>query len=131
MPPSAPSSSAARAGGSPHAQLVTDPKRQRQILIAMCAALVAVVASVSGLNVAQQHLALDLGASQNELLWIINGYTMTLAALLLPVGAIGDRWGRKPVLLGGLVLFVGANVLGGLAPNTEVLLVARVLAGVA
>lgn len=131
MPPSAPSSSAARAGGSPHAQLVTDPKRQRQILIAMCAALVAVVASVSGLNVAQQELAIDLGASQNELLWIINGYTMALAALLLPIGAVGDRWGRKPVLIVGLVVFVAASVLGGLAPNTDVLLVARILAGVA
>jgi len=118
---------------SPHhlSELVTDPRRQRQILIAMCAALIAVVASVSGLNVAQQDLALDLGASQNQLLWVINGYTMALAALLLPVGAIGDRWGRKPVLLSGLTLFVAANVLAGLAPTTGVLLVARVLAGIA
>lgn len=114
-----------------HAELVTDPRRQRQILVAMCSALVAVVASVSGLNVAQQDLAIDLGASQTELLWIINGYTMALAALLLPIGAIGDRWGRKPVLLVGLGLFVGANVLAGLASTTGVLLTARVLAGVA
>ncbi len=114
-----------------HAELVTDPKRQRLILIAMCSALVAVVASVSGLNVAQQDLAIDLGASQSQLLWVINGYTMTLAALLLPIGAIGDRWGRKPVLLCGLVLFIAANGLGALASTTEVLLVARILAGVA
>lgn len=79
-------------------ELVTDPKRQRQILIAMCGALIVVVVSVSGLNVAQQDLALDLGASQNQLLWIINGYTMALAALLLPIGALGDRLGRKPIL---------------------------------
>ena len=64
----------------------------------MCTALIAVIASVSGLNVAQQDLALDLGASQGQLLWVINGYTMALAALLLPIGAIGDRWGRKPIL---------------------------------
>ena len=128
MPPS-PTPSAVAHGA--HHQPITDPKRLRLILIAMCSALVAVVASVSGLNVAQQHLALDLGASQNELLWIINGYTMALAALLLPIGAVGDRWGRKPVLLGGLVLFMGANVLGGLASSTEVLLVARIMAGVA
>ncbi len=117
--------------GPEHHALVTDPRRQRQILIAMCGALIAVVASVSGLNVAQQDLALDLGASQNDLLWIINGYTMALAALLLPVGAVGDRWGRKPVLLAGLALFVVANLLGGLAGTTGVLLVARILAGVA
>jgi MFS family permease len=42
---------------------------------------------------------------------VINGYTMALAALLLPIGAIGDRWGRKPILLGGLVLFAAANTL--------------------
>ena len=79
----------------PAEDLITDPKRQRWILIAMIVALVAVIASVSGLNVAQQDLALDLGASQSQLLWVINGYTIALAALLLPIGAIGDRWGRK------------------------------------
>ena len=112
-------------------EIITDPRRQRRILIAMCTALIAVVASVSGLNVAQQDLAIDLGASQGQLLWIINGYTMALAALLLPIGAIGDRWGRKPILLGGLVLFAGANVLAGSAGSVDVLLVARILAGVA
>lgn len=117
--------------GPAHHDLVTDPRRQRQILIAMCGALVAVVASVSGLNVAQQDLAIDLGASQTDLLWIINGYTMAMAALLLPVGAIGDRWGRKPILLAGLVLFAVANVLGGLAGTVTVLMASRVLAGVA
>ena len=88
-------------------EIVTDPRRQRRILIAMCTALIAVIASVSGLNVAQQDLALDLGASQGQLLWVINGYTMALAALLLPIGAIGDRWGRKPILVGGLVAVHG------------------------
>ncbi len=114
----------------PHGEIVTDPRRQRRILIAMCAALIAVVASVSGLNVAQQDLAIDLGASQSQLLWIINGYTMALAALLLPIGAIGDRWGRKPILLGGLVVFMAANGMAGFAGSVEILLVARVLAGV-
>jgi EmrB/QacA subfamily drug resistance transporter len=112
-------------------EVVTDPRRQRQILIAMCTALIAVVASVSGLNVAQQTLAVELGASQGQLLWIINGYTLALAALLMPIGAIGDRWGRKPILLGGLVLFVGANAMAGFAGSVEVLLIARILAGVA
>ena len=100
------------------ADLVTDPRRQRQILIAMCTALIAVVASVSGLNVAQQDLALDLGASQGQLLWVINGYTMALAALLLPIGAIGDRWGRKPVLVVGPRRCSScANVMAGLATD--------------
>jgi len=97
----------------------------------MCTALVAVIASVSGLNVAQQDLALDLGASQGQLLWVINGYTMALAALLLPIGAIGDRWGRKPILVAGLALFMGANTLAGFSTTVDMLLIARVLAGVA
>ena len=83
---------------TPDVDDIPDARHRRLILIAMCTALVAVVASVSGLNVAQQQLATDLGATQSQLLWMINGYTIALAALLLPIGAIGDRWGRKHVL---------------------------------
>lgn len=106
------------------------PRQRRMVLATMCTALVAVVASVSGLNVAQGQLAVDLGASQGELLWVINGYTIALAALLLPIGAVGDRWGRKPVLLGGLALFVGAAAGGALATTVTQLLVMRVLGGI-
>ncbi|MHB1137666.1 MAG: MFS transporter [Microthrixaceae bacterium] len=109
---------------------VLDPRRRTQILVAMCVALIAVVASVSGLNVAQQPLAVDLGASQGDLLWIINGYTIALAALLMPIGAIGDRWGRKKVLVGGLVLFVVANLAAVVAGTVTQLLIARIAAGV-
>jgi EmrB/QacA subfamily drug resistance transporter len=109
---------------------VADPRQRRMILIAMCTALIAVIASVSGLNVAQQQLAADLGATQSQLLWVINGYTIALAALLLPVGAIGDRWGRKHVLLGGLGVFAVANVLASMATSPEQLIAFRVLAGV-
>lgn len=109
---------------------VDDAGRRRLILIAMCTALVAVVASVSGLNVAQQQLAVDLGASQSQLLWVINGYTIALAALLMPVGAIGDRYGRKKVLVSGLVLFVVANLVAAFAGSVDVLLVSRIAAGI-
>ncbi|MEO6571540.1 MAG: MFS transporter, partial [Ilumatobacteraceae bacterium] len=109
--------------------VTTDPRQQRNILIAMCTALIAVIASVSGLNVAQQDLALDLGASQNAVLWIINAYTVALAALLLPIGAVGDRWGRKPVLLTGLMVFGVASLGAALAPNVPMMIVARVAAG--
>lgn len=110
--------------------VVDDPSRRRIILAAMCIALVAVVASVSGLNVAQQALALDLGASQSQLLWVINGYTLALAALLMPVGAIGDRWGRKPILMAGLVVFIVANFSSAFAGSVDVLIALRILAGV-
>ncbi len=114
----------------PAEDLVTDGKRQRRILIAMIVSLIAVIASVSGLNVAQQDLAIDLGASQGQLLWVINGYTIALAALLLPIGAVGDRWGRKHILLAGLTVFALANIGAAMSTTVEMLLVARVIAGV-
>src|SRR3546814_6241531 len=101
------------------------------VLAAMCTALVAVVASVSGLNVAQQALAESLGATQSQLLWIIIGYPVALAALLMPVGAIADRCGRKPILLGGLALFAVTNVASALATSATTLIGLRVVAGLA
>ncbi|MFE6612057.1 MFS transporter [Amycolatopsis sp. NPDC057786] len=107
-----------------------DARRLRAILIAVSIALMAVIASVSGLNVAQTHLAVEFGASQNTILWIINSYTLALAALLLPLGAVSDRLGRKPMLITGLGVFGAATVIAGLAPSAEVMLAARVTSGV-
>jgi predicted MFS family arabinose efflux permease len=109
---------------------VPDARQRRTILVAVCIALMAVIASVSGLNVAQPDLAVAFGASQSTILWIINIYTLSLAALLLPLGAIGDRWGRKPMLLVGLTIFGVASAAAGLAPSTEVMLAARLFSGV-
>lgn len=110
--------------------IIDDPRRRRTILWAVCIALMAVVASVSGLNVAQPQLATTFDASQGEVLWMINVYTLTLAALLLPLGALGDRRGRKPVFVAGLVVFGVANVAAAVAPVIEIMLLARFLSGV-
>lgn len=117
-------------GRAPADPIIDDPKRRRSILLAVCIALMAVIAAVSGLNVAQPQMALALDGSQGDVLWIINIYAITLAALLLPLGAVGDRWGRKPVLLIGLVLFGVANVASGLAGSVPMMLGARLLAGI-
>lgn len=109
---------------------INDPRQRRTILIGVCISLMAVIASVSGLNVAQPQLALALDASQSGVLWMINIYTITMAALLLPLGAVGDRWGRKPVLIAGLIVFGIASAAAGLATSTESMLVARFLCGV-
>ncbi|MEU8946902.1 MFS transporter [Streptomyces sp. NPDC048489] len=109
---------------------VPDARRLRAILITVSVALMAVIASVSGLNVAQTHMAVEFGAAQSTVLWIINSYTLVLAALLLPLGAIGDRLGRRPMLITGLGVFGGASVLAGLARSAEIMLVARVAGGV-
>ncbi|MDG6109277.1 MFS transporter [Dactylosporangium aurantiacum] len=109
---------------------IRDPRQRRAILIAVCIALMAVIASVSGLNVAQQQIAVAFDASQRTVLWMINTYTLSLAALLLPLGAVGDRWGRKPILLAGLALFGIASAAAGLATSSEIMIAARLLAGV-
>lgn len=110
--------------------VVEDPGRRRAILIAACAALMAVVASASALNVAQQEIARDLDASQGQVLWILNAYVVALAALLLPMGAIADRWGRRRVLVAGLCLFIGSTAAAGLADSVWLMIGARVAAGV-
>lgn len=109
---------------------IQDPGHRSAILAAVCIALMAVIASVSGLSVAQPELSASFGASQTEVLWIINVYTITLAALLLPLGALGDRLGRKPVLLAGLLVFGVASAAAGLAGAPGIMLGARFLSGV-
>lgn len=105
-------------------------RQRRTILVTVCIALMAVIASVSGLNVAQPKLAVAFNASQSTVLWMINIYTISLAALLLPFGAIGDRIGRKPMLVIGLVIFGVANAASGLASSSVMMLAARLFSGV-
>ncbi|MEW9554931.1 DHA2 family efflux MFS transporter permease subunit [Nonomuraea sp. NPDC050783] len=114
----------------PSGEDAPDARRLRVILITVSIALMAVIASVTGLNVAQTHLAVEFGASQTTVLWIINVYTLALAALLLPLGAIGDRLGRRPMLITGLIIFGAANTVAGLAPSAAVMIGTRVAAGV-
>jgi EmrB/QacA subfamily drug resistance transporter len=82
------------------------------------------------LNVALPTLARQLRASTSALQWIVDGYTVALGCLLLLFGAIGDRFGRRLMLLAGLGVFAGASVLATYAHSTNVLIGARVLAGV-
>ncbi len=84
----------------------SDERKQRgAVLRVMSLALMMVVAGVASLNVALPELARDTGASQTQLQWIVDIYSLVFAALLLPAGAIGDRFGRKPILVVGLVIF--------------------------
>jgi len=106
------------------------PARRRGVLIAMCLSLVLVVASVSSLNMAMPQLAVSLSASSSALTWIADGYTVALAALVLPLGALGDRLGRRNVLLAGTALFGLAALLAVFAGSTSFLIGCRVLMGV-
>ena len=71
---------------------------RRHVLVMMCFALATVVSAVSSLNVALPDLARDTGATPTQLQWIVDAYALVFAGLLLPAGAIGDRFGRKRVL---------------------------------
>ena len=82
------------------------------------------------LNVALATMTRALGASQTDQQWIIDGYTVALAALLLFAGALGDRFGRRRALVAGLAVFVAANAFSAFANSAGVLIVWRVLAGV-
>src|SRR5262245_32024500 len=107
-------------------------KRQRgAVLRVMCLALMMVVAGVASLNVALPGIARDTGASQTQLQWIVDAYALVFAALLLPAGAIGDRFGRKPLLAAGLALFGGVSFAALFVDSPETLIGLRALMGVA
>jgi EmrB/QacA subfamily drug resistance transporter len=90
------------------------------------------VAMLTGtvVNVALPSMGADLGASVADLQWIVNGYLLTLASLILIGGSLGDRFGRRKTYLAGVVLFTTATLLCAVAPTTELLIAARVLSGV-
>ena len=104
--------------------------RHRRVLLVMCLALATVVSAVASLNVALPDLARDTGASQTELQWIVNAYALVFAALLLPAGSLGERFGRRRVLLIGLAIF-GTGSLAAMAVDDPTALIAlRAVLGV-
>lgn len=82
------------------------------------------------LNVALPAIGRDLDASTSELQWIVNGYLLTLAALILLGGSLGDRVGRRAIFTLGTAWFTAASALCALAPSAEVLIAARLLQGI-
>jgi EmrB/QacA subfamily drug resistance transporter len=85
---------------------------------------------MTAVNVALPSLGHQLDASLGGLQWVISGYTLALAALILLGGSLGDRLGRRRVFVTGVIWFALASALCGLAPVTGVLVAARVLQGV-
>jgi EmrB/QacA subfamily drug resistance transporter len=82
-------------------------------------------------NVALPHIGHDLHANLAELQWVINGYTLALASLILLGGSLGDRLGRKRTYGWGIAGFAVASVLSALSPTIGILIAARVVQGVA
>src|SRR5215469_16277783 len=96
----------------------------------VCLALGAVIAAMASLNVALPDLARSTQATQTQLEWIIDAYSLVFAALLLPAGALGDRYGRRRVLIAGLVIFGGASAVAMTASSANELIFLRGLIGV-
>jgi EmrB/QacA subfamily drug resistance transporter len=81
-------------------------------------------------NIALPHIGADFHAGAASLQWIVNGYTLSLAALILLGGSLGDRFGRRRTFVVGVAWFAVASLLCGVAPDVGLLIVARVLQGV-
>ena len=75
--------------------------RQRGTLIVSCLAVALVVASMAALYAALPDIAVSTGATQEQQTWVIDGYSLALACLVLPGGALGDRYGRRASLFAG------------------------------
>ena len=102
---------------------------QRVLLIASTGCAMTVL-DTNIVAVVLPAVARDLGASFAQVEWVVSAYVLCFAALLLPAGALADRFGRRRVLLGGASLFAMASVLCGAAPTAHALYLARALQGV-
>jgi EmrB/QacA subfamily drug resistance transporter len=104
--------------------------RTGPILAVVSIALMTVVSAVSGLNVALPDLARETGATQGEITWIVDAYTVVFAGLLLFAGALGDRFGRRGLLAAGLAVFGLSAGLGMFTSDPDQLIVLRALMGI-
>jgi EmrB/QacA subfamily drug resistance transporter len=110
-----------RAGGGSNRTAVT---------IVVCVALGTVVAAMSSLNLALPSIARDTHATQTQLEWVIDAYSLAFASLLLAGGALGDSYGRRRALIVGLLLFGGGSAVAATANSATELIALRALLGV-
>jgi EmrB/QacA subfamily drug resistance transporter len=98
-------------------------------LAVSCLAVALVMAAVASLTTTLPELARDTGASQTQATWIVDAYTLVLACLLLPAGAVGDRRGRRGLLLAGLAVFAVASAVPVVVHTPEWVIVCRAVSG--
>jgi len=125
--------STAAGGAEPRDADALDPQvhaRRWFTLATLCLSLLIIVMDNTILNVAIPSLVEQLGATNSELQWIIDGYTLVFAGLLLTTGSLGDKFGRKRALRIGIVIFAVASVLSALSRDPGQLIAARSLMGV-
>src|SRR5690606_22559524 len=100
------------------------------LLTVACMGVALVISSMVALNAALPDIAVETAATQSQLTWVVDGYTLVLACLLLPAGAIGDRYGRRGAMLVGLGLFTVASAAPPVPDGPLTLILSRMVAGV-
>ncbi|MCJ0892330.1 MFS transporter [Rhodococcus sp. ARC_M5] len=105
--------------------------RRWSALVVLCLSLLIVVMANTSLLVAAPSMTLDLSLTSSDLQWVIDGYTVPYASLMLLCGVIGDRYSRRGALILGLIIFVAGSVAGALTDATLGVILARIVMGVA
>lgn len=104
-------------------------RRQSLGFFAVCLGNFVIMLDTNIVNLAVPHIQQSLGGSFSGLLWVVNGYTLAVAALILCGGAIGDRLGNDRAYRFGVLGFAVTSLLCGLAPGLELLIGFRLLQG--
>jgi EmrB/QacA subfamily drug resistance transporter len=130
LPDRWPEGKAAARTGSPAGHVMLGTATGRWVVLATVLGTGMAMLDMTAVNVALPSLGRQLGASLGGLQWVVSGYTLALAALILLGGSLGDRLGRRRVFVTGVIWFALASALCGLAPVTGVLVAARVLQGI-
>ncbi|RED35101.1 MFS transporter [Paenibacillus sp. VMFN-D1] len=110
---------------------VASSRHPELVLACVCACTILVVGLVAAINLAVPMLAASgLHPSSSELLWIVDAYVVVFACLVIPGGAAGDRFGRKGVLIAGLVAFAAGAAFSAASASVPVMLIGRAITGV-
>lgn len=109
--------------------MTVDRSSQRWVLSVVAAGSLMVALNTLVVSTALTTIKGDLGAAVEELEWTINAYNLTLAVLLLPAAALGDRFGRRRMFATGLGLFIAASAACAVSPSVEALIAARAVQG--
>ncbi|MEU9282948.1 MFS transporter [Streptomyces sp. NPDC048341] len=114
---------------TPEVDAPAGARRPGLVLAVTCLALAVVVSAMASLNVALPDIATQTHADQTQQSWIIDAYSLVFASLLLPAGALGDRFGRRRALIAGLVIYGVASAGAALSTSPDMLIALRAVMG--
>src|SRR5207248_8373889 len=109
---------------------VIETRNPWAVLTVLCLGFFMVLLDVTIVNIAIPSMIDGLKASLDEVLWVLNAYTLTYAVLLITAGRLGDRFGQRNLFAIGLALFTVASAACGLAQDPNQLIVSRIIQGV-